>query len=135
MWGYLDEFWGSITDVGSTTIAWFQNVGNAVAGAIGNLFESTLHYINDTWVFLGWIFSVIGQLVSLFLLPLNFIFQFLKGFLSSAFATPTDYSFTWSSEILAVFNHIPLWSTMSLVLGVCLSILALVAILWLFTKL
>jgi hypothetical protein len=135
MWGYLGEFWNSITDVGSTTIAWFQNVGNAVAGAVGNLFESTLHYLNDTWVFIGWLFSVIAQLVSLFLLPLNFIFQFLKGFLSTAFSAPTNYSFTWSSEVLAVFQHIPLWSTMSVVLGACLSILALVAILWLFTKL
>ena len=106
-----------------------------MAGAVGNLFESTLHYLNDTWVFLGWIFSVIGQLVSLFLLPLNFIFQFLKGFLSTAFSAPTDYSFTWSSEILAVFAHIPLWSTIGVVLGACISILAVVAILWLFTKL
>lgn|SRR5574343_44250 len=135
MWGYLSEFWDSVQEVGSTSVAWFQSVGNAVGGAVGNLFASTLHYLNDTWVFLGWLFSVIGQLISLFILPLNFIFQFLKGFLGTAFTAPADYSYTWSSEILAVFNHIPLWSTMSVVLGACISILALVALLCLFTKL
>jgi hypothetical protein len=135
MWGYLSEFWNAITEVGGTTIEWFQNIGNAVAGATGQLFYGTLHYLNDTWVFLGWIFSVLAQIVALFLLPLTFIFQFLKGFLSSVFAAPTDFTFTWSSEVLAVFEAIPYWSTISLVLGIGISIIALFAILNLFTNL
>ncbi len=135
MWGYLSEFWDSVQEVGSTSVAWFQSVGNAVGGAVGNLFASTLHYLNDTWVFLGWLFSVIGQLISLFLLPLNYIFQFLKGFLGTAFASPSDYSYTWPSEVLGLFQHIPQWDTFGVVCGAGLSILALVALLYLFTKL
>lgn len=138
-WGYLSEFWNSVSsttlNAWEYTTGWFQNVGNAVAGAVGNLFYNALHYLNDTWIFLGWIFSVLAQIVALFLLPLTFIFQFLKGFLSSVFAAPTDFPFTWSTEVLTVFNAIPYWSTISLVLGIGISIIALFAILNLFTHL
>lgn len=135
MWGYLSEFWDAITEVGGTTIEWFQSLGNAVAGAIGQLFYSTLHYLNDTWVFLGWIFSVIGQVVSLFLLPLNWVFNFLKGLLGQVFTAPTDFSYSWSGDVLAVFAHIPYWTTISVVLGACISIIAVIFVLRLFTKL
>jgi hypothetical protein len=135
MWGYLSEFWDSIEEVGSTSVAWFQNIGNSVAGAVGNLFESTLHYLNDGWVFYGWIFGVISDLISLFLLPLNFVFQFLKGLLSEAFASPVDYSYSWSSEVLDVFGHIPLWDTIGIVCGAGLVVIALFGLLWLLTKL
>lgn len=135
MWGYLSEFWDAITEVGGTTIAWFQSIGNAVAGAIGQLFYSTLHYLNDTWVFLGWIFSVIGQVVSLFLLPLTWVFNFLKGLLGQIFTAPTDFSYTWSGEVLAVFQAIPYWSIIAVVLGACISIIAVIFVLRLFTRL
>jgi uncharacterized membrane protein len=139
MWGYLSEFWDSITQVTLNaweyTTEWFQNVGNAVAGAIGQLFYSTLHYLNDTWVFLGWIFSVISSLISLFLLPLTYIFNFLKGLLSSIFSTPTDFPYTWDAGILAVFNAIPYWSTISVVLGLCISIIIIFFVLKAFARL
>jgi hypothetical protein len=135
MWGYLSEFWDAITEVGGTTIEWFQSIGNAVAGAIGQLFYSTLHYLNDTWVFLGWIFSVIGQVVSLFLLPLTWVFNFLKGLLGQIFTAPTDFSYTWSGEVLAVFQAIPYWSVIAVVLGACISIIAVIFVLRLFTRL
>lgn len=135
MFGYLSEFWNAITEVGGTTVAWFQSVGNAVAGAIGNLFYTALHYVNDTWVFLGWIFSIISQLVSLFLLPLTFVFNFLKGFVANVFAPPVSFSYSWSTEILGVFNHIPYWTEIGVVLGACLSVIVVIGLLWLFTKL
>lgn len=139
MWGYLSEFWNSVA---STTLnaweyteSWFYSVGNAVAGAIGNLFYSTLHYLNDTWVFLGWVFSVIGQVISLFLLPLTYVFQFLKGLVGQVFASPSDFSYTWSSEVLAVFDNIPYWDTISAVLGACIIVIAVIFVLRQFTKL
>jgi hypothetical protein len=135
MWGYLSEFWDSIVQVGDTTVAWFQSVGNAVAGAVGSLFETTLHYLNDTWVFLGWIFSAIGQLITLFLLPLNFVFQFLKGLIVSAFSSPTDYQYSWSSASMQLFEKIPLWNTIAPVLIACVFVIALFFVLRLMTKL
>lgn len=135
MWGYLSEFWNSIVEVGDTTVAWFQSVGNAVAGAVGSLFETTLHYLNDTWVFLGWIFSAIGQLITLFLMPLNFVFQFLKGLVLSAFGSPVDYEYSWSAGALQLFERIPLWSTIAPVLIACVFVIALFFILRLMTKL
>ncbi|GAI17084.1 unnamed protein product, partial [marine sediment metagenome] len=65
-WGFLGEFWDAIT--GATinaweyTADWFKQIGLAVAGAIGNLFDFLIHYINDLFVFLGWLFSAIKEL-------------------------------------------------------------------------
>lgn len=138
MWGYLSEFWDSIFQVTLNaweyTTAWFENIGNAVAGAVGNLLYSTLHYLNDTWVFLGWVFSLISNLISLFLLPLNYVIQFLRGFLVSVFSTPETFSYNWGEDILAVFNAIPYWSTMSIALGVCIFIFVIFFVLRAFSR-
>jgi hypothetical protein len=116
-------------------VEWFQSIGNAVAGAIGVLLYSTLHYLNDTWVFLGWIFSTIGQVIAIFVLPFNFAIQFIRGVITTVFDAPPASSITWDPNVLAVFSAIPYWSTISIVLGACLSVLALVFILKQFTKL
>ncbi|GAI38972.1 unnamed protein product, partial [marine sediment metagenome] len=60
-WGFLGEFWDAIT--GATinaweyTADWFKQIGLAVAGAIGGLFDYLIHYFSDLFVFLGWLFS------------------------------------------------------------------------------
>lgn len=139
MWGYLSEFWNAVTNVTINaweySTAWFQAVGNAVAGAIGNLLYSTLHYLNDSWVFFGWIFSVISSIISLFLMPLTFIFQFLRGILISVFASPSPFSYNWDSEIIAIFQALPYWTTLSQVLGICISIFVIFFVLRAFTRL
>lgn len=138
MWSYLQEFWQAISQVvveaGVYTIDWFESVGNAVAGAIGNLFYFVLHYINDLFVFIGWIGSLLKEIITLFLMPLTYVFTFLKAFLDTAFITPEDFSFEWSSEVLSVFSTLPYWSIMSSVLAIGISIIVIFFVLRTFLK-
>lgn len=135
MWDYLSEFWDAITEtvvsVNTYTVEWFQNIGNAVAGAIGGLFAWLIHYFNDGFVFLGWIFSILKEIILVFTLPIFFIFNFLKAFTISAFSTPivpsTIYSF--SPGIMAIFETLPYWDTIGGVLGFATLIVIGVAIL------
>lgn len=125
MFGYLSEFWDAV--VGETLTAWeytadwFKQIGNAVAGAIGNLFYFVLHYINDLFVFLGWLFTILRELISYMLMPMTFALSFLKGFFSKAFATPTDFTdYSWASNVLGIFSAIPYWNTIITVLTVAI---------------
>ena len=80
MWGYLEQFWNAITQVGDYTIEWFRNIGNAVAGAIGGMFDWLIHYVSDVFIFLGWLFSILKELIMTFLSPVAYTFNFLKSF-------------------------------------------------------
>lgn len=136
MWEYLAQFWDAITEVGTYTIAWFQSVGNAVAGAIGGMFNWLIHYVNDFFIFLGWTFSIIKELVKTFTLPISYIFNFLKAFTISAFSSPQtpDASYTFSSGILGVFQSLPYWNVITAVLGISILIIIGIAIFKLLLK-
>jgi len=134
-WGYLQEFWNAITGVGDYTIAWFQSVGNAVAGALGNLFEFVNHSLSDVFIFGGWFFSILGNLLGKLWLPINFIFNFFTAFIDKAFSTPVvENLWNFSAEIMTVFEKIPHWNTLTLVLGSCILIIFSIAILKQFLK-
>jgi len=66
-WGFLGEFWNAITektlDAWVYTVDWFQQIGLATAGALGNLLDYLIHSLSDFFVFLGWLFSAIKELV------------------------------------------------------------------------
>lgn len=140
MWDYILQFWDSLTEVvvsaGSYSVEWFQNIGNAVAGAIGGLFDWIIHYLNDFFIFLGWIFTMITELMKTLTLPISYIFNYLKGFTTSAFSSPqaTGISYTFSPEIMGVFEAIPYWDTMLIVLGIGFSITIGFSIFKLFLK-
>lgn len=137
MWSYLDQFWNAITQVGDYTIEWFQNIGNAVAGAIGGMFDWLIHYVSDFFIFLGWIFSILKELILAFLSPVSYIFNLLKSFTISAFISPQTppVSYTFSSEIMGVFNTIPYWSVLCSLIGIAILVILGVIILRLFLSL
>jgi len=90
MWGYLSEFWNAITEVGDYTVAWFQSVGNAVAGAIGGLFEDLTHHFYDIFYIVQWFLENLGNMLSVAFTPLIWIFNFIKGFFVSATSSLED---------------------------------------------
>lgn len=134
MWDYLSQFWDAITgvvaDAGTYSIEWFQNVGNAVAGAIGGMFSWLIHYFNDFFIFLGWIFSILKELISVFTLPVYYVFNFLKSFTTSAFSNPISpgVSYSFSPGVMSVFESLPYWNVIISVLGVSVLIVIGVAI-------
>jgi len=129
MWDYILQFWDSLTEVvisaGTYSVEWFENIGNAVAGAIGGLFDWLFHYFNDFIIFLGWIFSMITQLVETLLLPISYIFNLLKAFTTSAFSSPqvAEASYYFSPEIKEIFQVLPYWNIITTILGVSILII------------
>jgi len=134
VWGYLSEFWDAITDVivgGTTyTIAWFEGIGNAVAGAIGALFEDLIHHIYDVFYICQYLVDNLGNLFAIVFTPLTWIFNFVKGFFISAFTAPVEPTITWtfSEEILGIFQHVPYWNVLMFAIGAGISVLVLVFI-------
>ena len=133
VWGYLSQFWDSITGaVASTTeniisypVEFFQNIGNAVAGAVGSIFDSFFHTFADITYFFAWSFEMIGIIFNKLSLPFSFIYHFVLNIFSYGFATPgpAELTYSFSTSTLSVFNAIPYWSTISLVLGIGITIL------------
>jgi len=130
VWGYLAEFWDKLTDVGDYTIEWFQGIGNAVAGAIGSLFEDLIHHIYDVFYIFQYFIDQLQTLFSIIFVPLTWIFNFVKGFFVSAFSTPIEPEITWTfdDKYLAIFQALPYWNTFMFSIGAGISILFLVFI-------
>jgi len=113
MWGYLSEFWNAITQVGDYTVAWFQSVGNAVAGAIGGLFEDLTHHFYDIFYIAQWFLDNLGEMLATAFTPLTWIFNFVKGFFVSATMSLEELEIEVpeinliSDNVKAVFEIVP----------------------------
>jgi hypothetical protein len=89
------------------------------------------HAINDVFTFLGWVFSNLLQFLHNLFLPVNYIFQFIKGFTDTAFqpAIPPVNVWTFPAGITAIFNAIPYWATISHVIALAFFVIVAVSIL------
>lgn len=118
MWGYLSEFWNAITEVIDYPVAWFQSVGNAVAGAIGGLFEDLTHHIYDIFYIARWFFYNLGTMLSTTFTPLIWVFNFVKGFFVSATMTAEELGIEiptmnlLSDNVKAVFQVVPYFNVL-----------------------
>jgi len=139
MWGYLAEFWdnvsGSTIDAWEFTETWFQNVGNAVAGAVGNLFYFALRSINDFVVLIGWFFELIKTFFQFISTPFIWVIHIISSFFSNVGLPPTDFPYTWNTDVLSVFQAIPYWSYISLVIGIVITLIGLRSVLNALSKL
>jgi len=143
-WDYLSAFWDQITGaVASTTenlisypVSFFQNIGNAVAGAIGQIFDTLFHTFSDIFVFGAWTGEMVGAIFSKLTLPFQFVYNFFKNIYSYGFATPSDpdITYTFSTSTMAVFETIPYWSTLIMILGIALVLVVGLGIFKLITK-
>jgi len=112
LWGYLNEFWEAIIAVGDYSIEWFESVGNAVAGAIGGLFEDLVHHIYDIFYLIEWFLANINDILNIGLTPLVFIFNFVKGFFVSATSTLAELGITMPEIVLLTDNVSEFFDTM-----------------------
>jgi len=74
---YLDDFWDLASETG-------QDIGNAVAGALGNFLLYPLQCIVDFGLALGYALTQIMGIASYLLLPLNYVFDYVKYFIVAA---------------------------------------------------
>jgi len=132
MWGYLTEFWDAIESVGDTTIAWFQQVGNAVAGAIGGLFEDLIHHIYDVFYIGEWFLDNLASMLLIAFRPLIWVFNFVKGFFVSATLTIEEMGLATSSvpelvifteDITNIFESFPYFDLLITGVGGALGLL------------
>jgi len=138
MWGYLSEFWSSITQVvieaGTYTIDWFQSVGNAVAGAIGGLFEDLIHHFYDIFYAVQWLLDGLQNFFSIIFSPVVWTLNFGKGFITSAFSSPEELGLEIgdvgeiSGSVFAFFSAIPYFNYIFLGLSAILGLFFLIII-------
>lgn len=131
MWGYLTEFWEKLVNVGDYTIAWFQGIGNAVAGAVGSLFEDLIHHIYDIFYTIWWLLEGLQNLFVVIFRPLTWAFNFGKGFFDTAFKTPGELGIeigevgSFGANVFKVFDAIPYFNYIFAGVGAGLGILFL----------
>jgi len=137
-WGILTQFWQSITSItleaGQYTAEFFKNIGYAVAGAIGGLFEWLIHYIHDFFLFFAWLLQIFKFLLSILIAPINYIFLFLRAFFQNAIKSPIVLendlnNLTFSSSTMQVLQNIPFFNNLLYIIGIGLIVLGGVAIL------
>jgi len=130
IWNYLSQFWDAIVSVGEFTVEFFESIGNAVAGAVGNLLEFLNHNASDIFVFAGWLFHNLKIVVEKLFLPIRYIYTYLKSFVSQAFMSPTTSAkeiWSFPAQIMEVFQAIPYWTVFSTILGLGILIIIGVA--------
>ena len=136
IWDYFNQFWDLISPVGEYTIEFFQNIGLAVAGAIGSFFDLIFHSINDIFVIVVWLGLALKTIFLAILSPVIYFFNILRWFFTTAFQTPElpEISYTFSAEVLEVFNAIPHWALITSILGAIIFMFAGIAMLKLLLK-
>lgn len=134
MWSYFAQFWNAIESVivGGVeyTATYFQMIGNAVAGALGSFFDAIFHSINDIFTLIAWLGTSLKTIFTALLTPINYLVSVLRFFWVRAFQTPPnpELTYSFSSEVLEVFNTIPHWQVIANVLGAVVILVAGIAI-------
>jgi hypothetical protein len=110
---YLLDYWNSVVDtiVGGVTYtaSFFQQIGSAVAGAVGYVFASVIKFAFDLGMTVVYLFKGLASVVGLVFKPLIFIFNVITGAfpnassLSSATTTVPTIASSTTSFFASIF--------------------------------
>lgn len=77
----MSQFWDQVTSVlvdgGNYTVAWFQSLGNAVAGAVGSVFDSIFHVILDVMFSFSYIVDILFGFFRALIKPIDYFISYL----------------------------------------------------------
>lgn len=123
--GFLTEFWDSIAEVvisgGTYTVDWFKSLGNAVAGAVGNIFIIPLKAIVEFGLAIAYIFKIIILIAKNFFGYFEYLGVFFSKIADFISVEPTQNNlFTQSQAITNGLANIPFWGTMQTVIIGCI---------------
>ncbi len=92
--------------------------------------DDLIHISFDFFNAMRYVFSNITSLMGVLFVPLSWIFNFLKGFFAGVATPPPTTAINWvfPDNVVAVFNAIPYFSTLTYACGAGISILLLVFI-------
>lgn len=110
---YLSQFWEAITSATEGTIEWFESVGNAVAGALGNLLFYPLQAIFDILLAVAYLFTLLWNFLIFLFKPILFLSVFLVNAFLGIFqpVEPEDiFDGVDFSAAIAFFEALPFWS-------------------------
>lgn len=129
VYNWLAQFWKSLTSVGDYTIEFFENIGNAVAGALGGVLEAVFHPVIDFFYSIWFLAEYIIAIFKNLLTPIIYIFNFLKGiFVNLAGSVEEVAPFEFSEEAITLLNKIPNFSLLLTIIGGVLCLLGIFAI-------
>ena len=116
---YFTQLWNRITAVAEYPIDFFQNIGDAVGGAIGHFFTELIHLFTDAGVFFLFSFQIAKSIFLVILNPLIYLLNLIYTFISELF----NFDFTYEPAIeisdtaMEILNFIPYWSVLSTNIG------------------
>lgn len=92
------------------------------------------HTFTDMLLVVAWIVANLKIIFTALLNLVNYLFIVIGHFLATAFVTPPtpELTYTFSPQVLAIFNAIPHWTAISGVLGAVIIFAGSIAILKLF---
>lgn len=123
---YLSDFWNAITGATTYGVAWFQDVGNAVAGALGYLLLLPLQVIVDFILGLAYILAQLYVLISIFFAPVYFAAAWLVGIANAINQNyQTQTLITAPDGLLMFLNGLPLFPELMIILAAAMWILAI----------
>lgn len=88
---------------------------------------TVLQLLSDFGTLIGWVATILYQILNAFIAPLNFVFTFLRAFVSRCFASPVEsgIGYTWNSQVLDVFDFIPYFAAFKLAIFVGIMVLVI----------
>ena len=86
------------------------------------------HNFNDVFYSISYIVENLANAFLIIFYPINFAFNFFKGFFDGVAMPPPETAISWTfdAEIVAIFNTIPYWSLFMFAVGGGLAIIVLV---------
>lgn len=110
---YLSQFWDAIAAATEGTIEWFESVGNAVAGALGNLLFYPLQAIFDILLAVAYLFNLLWHFLVFLFKPILFLGAFIVNAFLGIFqpVEPEDiFGGVDFTAAIAFFEALPFWS-------------------------
>lgn len=97
---------------------------------LADAFSVIGHNVNDLFYSVQYIIDNLANAFLIIFTPLNFAFNFVKGFFNGVATPPPETAISWTFDagIIAIFNTIPYWSLFMFAIGGGLSIIVLVFI-------
>jgi len=108
---YLSDFWSLASEAS-------QDIGNAVAGALGNIFLYPLHLLVDLVLVFTYLIEQLLAILSVIFAPFYYIFAFLGGVITGALNPPADQNLfaplITINELASMIPGIPILMTVLL---------------------
>lgn len=129
IYNFLSQFWNTLTSVGDYTIEFFQNIGNAVAGAMGGIIEAVFGPIIDFFIVIWYLAEYIIAIFKNLLAPVIYIFNFLKSvFLNLTNSVEEVAPFEFSDEAINLLSKVPNFPLLLSIIGGVLCFIGIFAI-------